>query len=63
MKMISKEEIIQEIAKKVCHACEMSWGCDEGSCAEYGKECYKKCCLTKDTAEIIYNEVFEVHIK
>ena len=63
MKMIYNEDLLQKIAKITCNSCEKSWGCDEGSCVEYGEECYKKCCIAKETAEKIYNIVYEVYNK
>jgi hypothetical protein len=50
---MSKEQI-DEIAKFVCNACEMGGGFD-GECCD-GND-YKKCGISTETAEAIYNEV------
>ena len=52
---MDKQKQIEEMAKYCCNVCEMSWGCDDGCCAEKGQDGYKNCGLAKETAEKLYN--------
>lgn len=52
---MDKKKQIEEMAKYCCGCCEMSWGCDDGDCAEKGEDGYKNCGLAKGTAEKLYN--------
>ena len=52
---MDKQKQIEEMAKYCCGGCEMSWGCDDGYCAEKGQDGYKTCGISKGIAEKLYN--------
>ncbi len=51
------QEIIDEIAKYVCNACEMGLGFD-GECNGAAYEDYKTCGICQETAQKIYDDIF-----
>lgn len=54
---MEEKKLIDNIAKHCCKCCEMSWGCDDGDCAEKGMEGYKRCGIAQEAAKAIYNEL------
>ena len=54
---MQKQEIIEDIAKLVCGACEMGLGSDGDDCAE-GSD-YRRCGISMDVAKNIYDLIFK----
>lgn len=57
---MKKQEVIEEIAKLVCGACEMALGGDGEDCAVGNN--YKRCRICIDIAKGIY-EIFKKEVK
>lgn len=50
---MTKQEQIDKMAKYICNVCEMGNGFT-GNCSEGGTDSYKRCTLTQETAEALY---------